>query len=130
MAHREFAGKYPENTIAAMSGSARDDAEMIEIDVVPCADGEVVVLHDNGLSERDDGEQSLTNADELVWEMDCESVLNAEVLESGQTVSTLREVMKTIPSSICVNIEMKNPGSEEVISEGLSCQELETQEEL
>ncbi|XVH33356.1 glycerophosphodiester phosphodiesterase family protein (plasmid) [Haloferacaceae archaeon DSL9] len=130
VAHRGFAGKYPENTVAAAQGSARDGADMIEIDVMPCADGEVVVFHDDGLSERDGGARGLTDADGLVWETDCETVLNAEVLESGETVPTLHEVLEAIPASLDVNIEMKNPGSEDLLAGNLGCEELRTQEEL
>ncbi|WP_129113410.1 glycerophosphodiester phosphodiesterase [Halegenticoccus tardaugens] len=130
IAHRGFAGKYPENTVAAAWGSAREGADMIEIDVIPCADGEVVVFHDDDLSERDGGNQGLTDEDGLVWETDCETVLSAEVLESGETVPTLREVLKVIPASVSVNIEMKNPGSEDIVAGDLSGEELAAQEDL
>ncbi|MFC4438587.1 MULTISPECIES: glycerophosphodiester phosphodiesterase [Natrialbaceae] len=131
IAHRGFAGKYPENTTVAAKGSARDGADMIEIDVVPCADGKVVVFHDDGLSERDGGDKGLTDVGGLVWETDCESVLNAEVLNSGTTVPTLREVLEAIPASVGVNIELKNPGSSDLrFAENLHGNELATQEEI
>lgn len=131
IAHRGFAGKYPENTVAAGRGSARDGADMIEVDVIPCADGEVVVFHDDDLSELNGGEKGLTDADGLVWETDCETVLNAEVQESGETVPTFREFMEAIPASVGVNIEMKNPGSEDLrFAENLCGEELAAQEEI
>jgi glycerophosphoryl diester phosphodiesterase len=107
--HRGFAGQYPENTVDAAVGAALSGADAIEIDVVPCADGTVVVFHDNRLSARDTG--GLTDKDGLVWETDCETVLDAEVLESGQTVPTFEDFMDAIPPSLGVNIELKNPGS-------------------
>lgn len=131
IAHRGFAGKYPENTVAAGVGSARDGADMIEVDVMSCADGEVVVFHDDDLSERDDGERGLTDADGLVWETDCETVLSAEVQESGETIPTFREFLEAIPASVGVNIEMKNPGSEDLrFAENLCGDELAAQEEI
>lgn len=130
IAHRGFAGTYPENTVAAARNSARDGAEMIEIDVVPCADGEVVVFHDDGLSERQGGDRGLTDAEGLVWETDCETVLAAEVLESGQTVPTLHEVLKAVPPSVRINIELKNAGSTELVAGNLEGEELAEQEEL
>lgn len=130
VAHRGFAGKYPENTVAAGEGSVRDGADMIEVDVVPCADDEVVVFHDDGLSERDEG-KGLTDAEGLVWETDCETVLNAEVLESGATVPTFREFMEAIPASVGVNIELKNPGSGDLrFAENLCGEDLERQEDV
>lgn len=112
IAHRGFAGVYPENTVAAAVGSSLANADAIEIDVVPCADDEVVVFHDNDLSERETG--GLTDAEGLVWETDCETVLEAEVLESGETVPTFEELMDAIPTDLAVNIELKNPGSEDL----------------
>lgn len=131
IAHRGFAGVYPENTVAAMEqasrgrsgdGAAKRGAEMIEIDVVPCGgrphegdDFEVVVFHDDRLASRDGGERGLTDHENtLVWETPCSEVRTAEVLESGETVPTLREVLSVIPSSVAVNIELKNPGDTDV----------------
>ncbi|WP_224447789.1 glycerophosphodiester phosphodiesterase family protein [Haloprofundus salilacus] len=129
IAHRGFAGRYPENTVAAAVGSGLANADAIEIDVVPCADGEVVVFHDDGLSERDD--DGLTDEEGLVWETDCETVLQAEVLESGETVPTLEELMDAIPTELAVNIELKNPGSEDLaFAEDVAGDELERRKEL
>lgn len=107
--HRGFAGQYPENTVNAAIGTAHSGAAAIEIDVVPSKDGTVVVFHDDKLSGRDTG--GLTDKEGLVWETDCTTVLDAEVLESGQTVPTFKDLMDAIPSNLGVNIELKNPGS-------------------
>lgn len=127
--HRGFAGQYPENTVDAAIGAALAGADTIEIDVVPCADGTVVVFHDNRLSERETG--GLTTTEGLVWETDSETVLAAEVLESGQTVPTFKELMDAIPTSLGVNIELKNPGSLDLQSEkNLRGSSLEQQKDL
>jgi glycerophosphoryl diester phosphodiesterase len=109
IAHRGFAGQYPENTVGAAIGSALSGADAIEIDVMPCEDGTVVVFHDNKLSARETG--GLTDTEGIVWETDCETVLDAEVLESGWTVPTFEKLMDAIPPNLGVNIELKNPGS-------------------
>ncbi|NHN49494.1 glycerophosphodiester phosphodiesterase [Halostella sp. JP-L12] len=120
IAHRGYAGLYPENTVGAVEASsaegdadsvARQPADMIEIDVVPTADGDVVVFHDDRLAERDGGERGLTDASGVVWEEPTDVVTSAEVLESGETVPLLTEVMDAIPPSVGVNVEFKNPGS-------------------
>jgi glycerophosphoryl diester phosphodiesterase len=111
IAHRGFAGRYPENTVEAAVRSARDGADMVEIDVMACEGGEVVVFHDDGLAERDGGERGLTDAEGIVWETSCETVQSAEVLRSGETVPLLAEVMNAIPDDYPVNVEFKNPGS-------------------
>lgn len=129
VAHRGFAGLYPENTVPAVEGSAKQGADMVEIDVMPCADGTVVVFHDDELTGREDG--GLTDAEGVVWETDCETVLSAEVLGTDATVPTLRETLEALPAAVGVNIELKNPGSRDVVtSENLSGCELESQTEL
>lgn len=45
IAHRGFAGKYPENTLAAVQQAATR-ADMIELDLRRCRSGEIVVVHD------------------------------------------------------------------------------------
>lgn len=137
IAHRGFAGLYPENTVGAVEAAARGGqsshapsrgADMIEIDVVPTAEGDVVVFHDDRLAGRDGGERGLTNAEGVVWETDTATVTSAEVLASGDTVPRLREVLEAIPTSVGVNVELKNPGSFDVaFAESLSGNELAEQ---
>ena len=88
IAHQGFAHSYPPNTLAAMRGAADDGADMIEIDLQPCADGEIVVFHDASLG----------------------STTDAEVHDSGETVPTLDAAMAAIPSKVGVNVELKSPG--------------------
>ena len=64
IAHRGFGGLYPENTIVAMRGAVQADADAIEIDLMPCADGTPVVFHDPQLSGRPNG--GLTDAKGIV----------------------------------------------------------------
>jgi glycerophosphoryl diester phosphodiesterase len=120
IAHRGYAGLYPENTVGAVEASAaggnadsaaRQAADMIEIDVMPTADGDVVVFHDDRLASRDDGERGLTDGSGVVWEEPTDVVTSAEVLQSGETVPLLSAVMDAIPPKVGVNIEFKNPGS-------------------
>lgn len=140
IAHRGFAGVYPENTVGAVENASRGGrADMIEIDVVPCGgrpregdDFEVVVFHDDRLAQRDGGERGLTDHENaLVWDTPCSEVQNAEVLESGETVPTLRDVLEAIPPSVGVNIELKNPGDTDVrFAERLECDELEARKDV
>lgn len=148
IAHRGFAGVNPENTVTAVErasrggrsgNAAKRGADMIEIDVVPCGgrphegdDFEAVVFHDDRLSSRDGGERGLTDHKNTpVWETPCSEVQNAEVLESGETVPTLREVLSAIPSSVAVNIELKNPGDTDVrFAEKLEDDELKDRKDV
>ena len=118
IAHRGFAGENPENTVTAAQNATRESpltggstasrqADIIEIDVLPTADDDVVVFHDNNLAGRD---RELTDATGVVWETDTATVLGAEVLGSGDTVPRLSTLLEAVPSEVGVNVELKNPG--------------------
>lgn len=127
--HRGFAGLYPENTIAAAVGAGLAGADAIEIDVVPTADGTVVVFHDDRLSGRESG--GLTDTEGIIWETSTETVLDAEVLDSDETIPTFESLMEAIPADLGVNIELKNPGSSEMVtSEDFEGETLATQKDL
>ena len=134
IAHRGFAGENPENTVAAVERAAgvaraggpaesgvpaRRRADWVEIDVMPTADGDVVVVHDAELSGRGggdedgggaDGDRGLTDATGVVWETDTATVTGAEVLDSGETVPLLADALEALPADVGVNVELKNPG--------------------
>lgn len=140
IAHRGYAGVYPENTVGAVEAASKgsnDDssvtrgADMIEIDVVPTAEDDVVVFHDSRLAERDGGERGLTDTSGVVWERSTETVTSAEVLESGETVPLLTDVLEAIPRSVAVNVEFKNPGSFDLeFATNLSGEDLESQKDI
>ena len=62
MAHRGASGQYPENTLPAFRAAVDAGAGYIELDVHCTRDGEVVVVHDDGLSR-------IASDDRLVGEM-------------------------------------------------------------
>ncbi|MFC7196728.1 glycerophosphodiester phosphodiesterase [Halosimplex aquaticum] len=98
---------------------------------MPTGDGDVVVFHDDRLAGRDGGERGLTDAEGLVWETDTETVTDAEVLQSGETVPLLSAVLGAIPRHVGVNVELKNPGSSDLrFAANLSGSDLETQSEI
>lgn len=114
-AHRCFAGVAPENTtLAARTAAERFDASWIEVDVQPTADGTVVCFHDHALHETP-GSRGITDARGVVWETPTETVLDAEVLDSGETVPTLTGLLDALPVDVGVNVELKNPGSPETV---------------
>lgn len=118
IAHRGFAGAYPENTHAAMRAATgtlegatadRSSADAVEIDVVPCATGELVVFHDASLDRLTDASGDL--ADRPIWEAPFERLRDLDVLGTGETVPLLTELLETIPTGVTVNVELKNPGT-------------------
>lgn len=136
IAHRGFAGQYPENTLIAMRESAKGSsdrtadrvrADTIEIDVMGARDGTVMVFHDDALGRLTDVSED--GADRLFWETPTEELREMRVLGTSQTIPTLREVMEAIPSDVGVNVEFKNPGSGDLrFAEKLSEEDLAAQE--
>jgi len=133
IAHRGFAGENPENTRRAARAATRENgpcrrADLVEIDVVPTADGDPVVFHDDDLAGRDGEGMGLTETSGLVWETDTETVTSAEVLRSGETVPRLGELLSSVPPTVGVNIELKSPGSTSLrFGEKLSGEALDAQ---
>ncbi|WP_128476046.1 glycerophosphodiester phosphodiesterase [Halorussus pelagicus] len=114
IAHRGFAGVYPENTVAAVEQAATGVAvggtpEMVELDVMPTADGEIVTFHDYDLGRLTDAADEL--ADRNVWETPYETLAKLDVLGTGERVPTLEEMLEALPPEVGVNVEFKNPGS-------------------
>ncbi|WP_226023564.1 glycerophosphodiester phosphodiesterase [Halomicrobium salinisoli] len=102
-AHRGFRDVFPQNTVAAVSGSSFLGADRIEIDVVATSDGDVVVFHDEALDD-------LTDETGAVAETSTETVTQAEVLGSGETIPTLAEVLDAARPSVTINVEFKDAG--------------------
>ena len=102
-AHRGFRDVFPQNTIAAIRGASYLGADRIEIDVEATSDGEIVVFHDAALDD-------LTDEEGLVSETPADIVLQAEVLDSGQTIPTLAQILRAARPSVTMNIEFKDSG--------------------
>jgi glycerophosphoryl diester phosphodiesterase len=108
IAHRGFAGENPENTVEAAERAVSRGADWIEVDAMPTADGDVVVVHDAELSGRDG--RGLTDASGVVWETDTATVTGASVLDTDEQVPLLGAVLDAVPAAVGVNVELKNPG--------------------
>lgn len=112
IAHRGFAGVAPENTLGAFRAVADGihRADMVELDVLPCAEGTPVVFHDSHLDATGDS-RGITDESGAVWETPCETVREATVLDTDETIPTLTEALSVLPPDVGVNVEFKNPGS-------------------
>lgn len=118
IAHRGFAGVYPENTVAAIREAIEapggDRPDCVEFDVMPTADGEVVVHHDHTLGRVTNAPSGI--AERPVWELPYDTIRQFDVLGSGQTVPRLEAVLDTVPTDVRLNVELKNPGSADLRS--------------
>lgn len=110
VAHRGFAGVNPENTLPAVQRACAAGADVVEVDVMPCADGDVVVFHDPTPARVTDAPGP--SADRPVWETPRSELRDLDVLGTGEPVPLLAEVLDVVPPDVGLNVEFKNPGSE------------------
>jgi glycerophosphoryl diester phosphodiesterase len=105
IAHRGASGHAPENTIAAFVEAERLGADGVELDVMLCASGEVVVTHDHELTR-------LAKAPLRVEDLSLEALRLLDVGSwfdpkfAGEGIPTLQEVFDAIPN-LLVNVEIK-----------------------
>lgn len=113
IAHRGGAGLWPENTLYAFEHAAALGVDVIETDVRVTKDGELVVLHDEGVERTTDGTGrvgSLTLAElkrlDAAYRFTPDGGRSFPLRDSGISVPTLREVFAALPR-MRFNIEPK-----------------------
>lgn len=99
IAHRGFASEHVENTLPTLQAAA-NEADWIEIDCRPTADGRIAVVHDPRLDR-------CTDRTGLVAETPADAVFGAEVLESGHTIPSLEAALGAIPAGTGVVLDLK-----------------------
>ena len=100
--HRGASALEPENSIAAFRRAGLDGADGVELDVLRCASGEVMVFHDDDLAR-------LGARPERVAELSL-TQLRAVRLTSGAAIPTLEEVLEACGPRLLVNVELKAMG--------------------
>jgi glycerophosphoryl diester phosphodiesterase len=88
IAHRGYAGRYPENTLLSIRAALEAGVSAVEFDVQLTADGVPVVLHDASL-ERTAG------IDTEIFDVEADRVRAIEVAP-GVTVPTLAEMVEAL----------------------------------
>jgi len=99
--HRGASAHETENTTAAFARARADGADGVELDVMTCGTGEVVVFHDDDLARL--GQRPERIADTSF------AVLRAATLAAGARIPTLEEVFEACGPDMLVNIELKVP---------------------
>jgi len=101
IAHRGFAGLYPENTLTAVRQAA-ERADMIEVDVRQCRSGDPVVIHDETVDR-------VTDSTGSVADISLATLQSMDVLGTGEGVPSLEAVLRTVPDGVGLNLELKEP---------------------
>jgi glycerophosphoryl diester phosphodiesterase len=102
IAHRGFAGRHPENTLAAVRAAVEQGADGIEVDVRRCGSGELVVVHDETVDR-------VTDATGVVGTLSRAELAALSVLGTGEGVPTLAAVCRAVPPSVELVLELKEP---------------------
>ncbi len=105
--HRGANVAAPENTLAAFQKARELGADGIELDVMLCADGEPVVIHDFTVDRTTNGRGRV---EELplaqLKALDAGGWFGPEF--AGERIPTLREVLEWAADELLLNIELKN----------------------
>ena len=97
--HRGALGYIAENTLESIQKALDLNVDGIEIDVLRCASGEIVVFHDKKLKR-------LTGHNGLIEETTFEELKN--MLVAGRyRIPTLQQVLEKIGGKILLNVELK-----------------------
>jgi glycerophosphoryl diester phosphodiesterase len=100
--HRGASAHEPENSVAAFRRAALDGADGVELDVLCCASGEVVVFHDDDLMRLAGRPEHVSL---LPW-----PALREVKLSGGARIPTLDEALEACGPSMLVNVELKSKG--------------------
>ncbi|MEW5738384.1 MAG: glycerophosphodiester phosphodiesterase [Myxococcota bacterium] len=107
LGHRGASADFPENTLEAFLGAAEQGADGVELDVMVCGTGEVVVCHDERL-ERLAG---------LPWEVATTPWRKLSRVDVGTRlgfaparIPLLSDVFEALPERMVVNVELKCEG--------------------
>ena len=102
IAHRGASALCTENTAAAFQRAARDGADGVELDVLTCGSGEVVVFHDDDLAR-------LAGRPDRVASLSLRQ-LRRVVLPGDTRIPTLEEAFEACGPELLVNVELKSGG--------------------
>jgi glycerophosphoryl diester phosphodiesterase len=110
--HRGSPSTKPENTLPSFEEAIRAGVDGLEFDVRASSDGELVIVHDRELDRTTSGSG---NVDELPF-----AQLRAVDAGDGAQIPTFEEVLAFAGDRVHLDIEVKQPGTEDKILETLS----------
>lgn len=97
--HRGASALAPENTLVAFRRALADGADGVELDVMPCRSGELIVFHDEEL-ERLCGRPGATRS------LDWRELRKVKVLDQ-ERIPLLADVFEDIGRKTVINVELK-----------------------
>lgn len=109
VAHRGASGHMPENTLASFQTALEMGADMIELDVHPSRDGNLVVMHDETVDRTTDGTGRVS--DKSLDELARLDAAARTSLGRREPVPTFAEVLERFAHRIPIAVEVKHGSS-------------------
>ena len=106
IAHRGARDSAPENTLAAFELAIAHGADGIELDVIRCASGEIVVLHDDTIDRTTNGSGRVTEFGyDTLQQLDAGAWFGPQFRR--ERIPRLNDVLDTVGGKLRINIEIK-----------------------
>jgi len=110
LGHRGASADFPENTREAFAAAVAQGADGVELDVMRCASGELVVCHDEELSRL--ARKRWVVACTPWWKLKQADVGSALGFRPAR-IPLLEEVLEALPAGFLVNVELKCDGADD-----------------
>jgi glycerophosphoryl diester phosphodiesterase len=104
LGHRGASADFPENTLEAFTAAIAQGADGVELDVMRCGSGDLVVCHDEELSRL--ARRPWVVARTPWWKLKRADVGSALGFRPAR-IPLLHEVFEALPASALVNVEIK-----------------------
>ena len=104
LGHRGASAEFPENTLEAFTAAVKQGADGVELDVMRCASGELVVCHDEELSRL--AKKRWVVERTPWWKLKRADVGSALGFRPAR-IPLLEEVLEALPEPLIVNVELK-----------------------
>jgi|GEM_PF-258243 len=108
--HRGSSIKAPENTLASFKLAAEEGADLIELDVHACKDGQIVVIHDDTVDRTSDGRGPIAGMT-LAQALKLDFSKGADPKYRGERIPTLVQVCrwaKSVRKGLLVEIKVSS----------------------
>lgn len=104
LAHRGASKDAAENTLSAFEEAARQRADGVELDVMVCGSGEVVVCHDERLSRLSDVDWEVARTP---WWKLRQADVGSKLGFGSERIPLLTEALAILPEHFVINLELK-----------------------
>ena len=113
-AHRGDRAECPENTVPALRSAAEKGAAMVEFDVVRCATGELVVMHDATIDRTTTGTGEVSKLS-FAYLRSVDAGVKKDPKFAGTKIPTFDEAIDCLPTNgIWLNVHCRDDVTDEV----------------